>query len=146
MTPTQAWLYLLPPRSPWPSAQKKKEEKRRKQTLEELGTRHYSPRAESFLVLMILAANSSPVDFWTHRRTMEKAPLWTKQRHGYLFLQGDLLRLHPSLGHLSVKLKTRSVMDHTLGKKKKLFFFFSYRLPIVADQPDGGTIFSLSCV
>lgn len=35
------------------------------------------PRVESFFVLMILAANSSWVDFWTHRRTIENAPLHT---------------------------------------------------------------------
>lgn len=31
--------------------------------------------AESFFVLMIFAANSSPLDFWTHRLTIENAPL-----------------------------------------------------------------------
>jgi len=35
------------------------------------------PLVESFLVLIIFAANSKPVDFWTHRRTTEKAPLHT---------------------------------------------------------------------
>lgn len=34
------------------------------------------PLAVSFFVLMILAAYSCPVDFFTHRRTMEKAPLF----------------------------------------------------------------------
>ena len=38
------------------------------------------PRAESFLVLMIFAANSRPVDFCTHRRTIEKAPLRNHKR------------------------------------------------------------------
>lgn len=33
------------------------------------------PRDESFLVLIILAANSRHVDFCTHRRTTENAPL-----------------------------------------------------------------------
>lgn len=33
------------------------------------------PLADSFLVLMILAANSCPEDFFTHLRTTEKAPL-----------------------------------------------------------------------
>lgn len=38
---------------------------------------HYRslPRVVSFLVLIILAANSCPVDFCTHRLTMENAPL-----------------------------------------------------------------------
>lgn len=35
----------------------------------------HSPLAESFLVLIIFAAYSWPVDFLTHRRTTEKAPL-----------------------------------------------------------------------
>lgn len=34
-----------------------------------------SPLADSFLVLMILAAYSCPEDFFTHLRTTEKAPL-----------------------------------------------------------------------
>lgn len=33
------------------------------------------PLVDNFLVLMILAANSSPVDFCTHRRTILNAPL-----------------------------------------------------------------------
>jgi len=35
----------------------------------------YSPLAASFFVLIIFAANSRPVDFCTHLRTMENAPL-----------------------------------------------------------------------
>ena len=38
----------------------------------------FLPRADNFLVLMILAANSKPVDFCTHLRTTEKAPLKRK--------------------------------------------------------------------
>lgn len=33
------------------------------------------PRDVNFFVLIIFAANSRLVDFWTHRLTMEKAPL-----------------------------------------------------------------------
>ena len=33
------------------------------------------PRADSFLVLIIFAANSRPVCLWTHRFTTENAPL-----------------------------------------------------------------------
>lgn len=36
------------------------------------------PRDVNFFVLIIFAANSRPVDFWTHRFTMEKAPLWKR--------------------------------------------------------------------
>lgn len=42
------------------------------------------PLADNFFVLIILAANSSPVDFWTHRLTTEKAPLqkkWLRKFH-----------------------------------------------------------------
>lgn len=39
-----------------------------------------SPLAESFLVLMILAAYSWPVQSLTQRRTTEKAPLGNKDR------------------------------------------------------------------
>lgn len=35
----------------------------------------HSPLGVSFFVLIIFAANSSPVAFCTHRRTTEKAPL-----------------------------------------------------------------------
>lgn len=38
------------------------------------------PLAESFLVLIIFAAYSWPVDFLTHRRTTEKAPLRGKNQ------------------------------------------------------------------
>lgn len=38
----------------------------------------YSPLADNFFVLIILAANSSPVCFWIHFRTTEKAPLQKK--------------------------------------------------------------------
>lgn len=34
------------------------------------------PLVDNFLVLIILAANSSPVDFCTHRRTILNAPLY----------------------------------------------------------------------
>ena len=40
----------------------------------------YSPLADNFLVFIILAANSRPVDFWTHLRTIEKAPLKEKEK------------------------------------------------------------------
>lgn len=40
------------------------------------------PRAESFLVLMILAAYSCPANTFTHLRTMEKAPLGTEGARG----------------------------------------------------------------
>lgn len=40
------------------------------------------PRAESFLVLMILAAYSCPASTFTHLRTMEKAPLGTEEARG----------------------------------------------------------------
>lgn len=40
------------------------------------------PRAESFLVLMILAAYSCPANTFTHLRTMEKAPLGTGEARG----------------------------------------------------------------
>lgn len=40
------------------------------------------PRAESFLVLMILAAYSCPASTFTHLRTMEKAPLGTAEARG----------------------------------------------------------------
>jgi len=33
------------------------------------------PLADNFFVLIIFAANSKPLLFWIHRRTMEKAPL-----------------------------------------------------------------------
>lgn len=39
-----------------------------------------SPLAESFLVLMILAAYSWPVQSLTQRRTTEKAPLGKKKK------------------------------------------------------------------
>lgn len=35
----------------------------------------YSPRADSFLVLIILAAYSCPVEIFMHLLTTEKAPL-----------------------------------------------------------------------
>lgn len=44
--------------------------------------RSLSPRAESFLVLMILAAYSWPVQSLTQRRTTEKAPLGGKKKTG----------------------------------------------------------------
>lgn len=37
------------------------------------------PRAESFRVLIIFAANSKPDVFWTHLFTMENAPLENKR-------------------------------------------------------------------
>lgn len=40
------------------------------------------PRADSFLVLMILAAYSCPANTFTHLRTMEKAPLGRKEARG----------------------------------------------------------------
>lgn len=40
---------------------------------------NFLPLADNFLVLMILAANSNPVDFCTHLLTIEKAPL-SKQK------------------------------------------------------------------
>ena len=40
------------------------------------------PRVDSFFVLITLAAYSCPVLFWMHRRTIENAPLQSKQRHG----------------------------------------------------------------
>lgn len=40
------------------------------------------PRAESFLVLMILAAYSWPASTFTHLRTTEKAPLEDREQHG----------------------------------------------------------------
>lgn len=43
-------------------------------------THTFSPLAESFLVLMILAAYSWPVQSLTQRRTTEKAPLGNKDR------------------------------------------------------------------
>jgi hypothetical protein len=41
----------------------------------------FLPLADNFLVLMILAANSDPVDFCTHLRTTEKAPLKRKNEY-----------------------------------------------------------------
>ena len=41
---------------------------------------HDLPLAESFLVLMILAAKSICVSLWMHFRTMEKAPLQRKRK------------------------------------------------------------------
>jgi hypothetical protein len=41
----------------------------------------WKSRAVNFFVLIIFAANSSPVDFCTHRFTMEKAPLWEKKKY-----------------------------------------------------------------
>ena len=38
------------------------------------------PLADNFLVLIILAANSNPVDFCTHLRTIENAPLKGKRK------------------------------------------------------------------
>ncbi|TNN63728.1 hypothetical protein EYF80_026045 [Liparis tanakae] len=46
-----------------------------KQSVQRNGCPLYLPLAESFFVLMILAAYSWPVDFLTQRRTIEKAPL-----------------------------------------------------------------------
>jgi hypothetical protein len=43
----------------------------------------FLPRADNFLVLMILAANSKPVDFCTHLRTTEKAPLKKEEQRHY---------------------------------------------------------------
>lgn len=40
------------------------------------------PRADSFLVLMILAAYSCPANTFTHLRTMEKAPLGRQEGEG----------------------------------------------------------------
>lgn len=40
------------------------------------------PRADSFLVLMILAAYSCPANTFTHLRTMEKAPLGRQEAGG----------------------------------------------------------------
>lgn len=42
----------------------------------------HSPRADSFLVLMILAAYSCPASTFTHLRTMEKAPLGRREDGG----------------------------------------------------------------
>lgn len=45
------------------------------------------PRADSFLVLIILAAYSWPVHSLTHLRTTEKAPLWnTKKQNPFVSL------------------------------------------------------------
>ena len=40
----------------------------------------FLPLADNFLVFIILAANSSPVAFCTHLRTMENAPLKINRR------------------------------------------------------------------
>ena len=41
------------------------------------------PLADNFFVLIIFAANSSPVDFWTHLRTTEKAPLQFENKRAF---------------------------------------------------------------
>lgn len=46
----------------------------------ELGHCQTLPLAVSFFVLIILAAYSWPVDFFTHLRTTEKAPLGRKKK------------------------------------------------------------------
>lgn len=50
------------------------------------------PLDDSFLVLIILAANSSPVDFWTHRRTIENAPLQEEKMGETVSQEGLCLR------------------------------------------------------
>lgn len=52
------------------------------------------PLADSFLVLMIFAAYSWPVDFLTHRRTTEKAPLQQRDQEEHA---GQHLSIHPSI-------------------------------------------------
>lgn len=47
----------------------------------------YSPLAESFLVLIILAAYSWPVHSLTQRRTTEKAPLKKRKKRQNISLQ-----------------------------------------------------------
>ena len=51
----------------------------------------HSPRADNFLVFIILAANSNPVDFWTHLRTIENAPLKHTQKR---FMDYSLAEQH----------------------------------------------------
>ena len=43
--------------------------------------KRFSPRDVNFFVFIIFAANSSPVDFWTHRFTIENAPLREKKEN-----------------------------------------------------------------
>jgi len=50
------------------------------------------PLADNFFVLMIFAANSNPVLFWIHRRTMEKAPLQRRKSPIYHYKCETLTR------------------------------------------------------
>lgn len=54
-----------------------------------------SPLAESFLVLMILAAYSWPVQSLTQRRTTEKAPLGGKKERAQKDEMGQQHCQHP---------------------------------------------------
>lgn len=61
----------------------KKSRKLRSQITDLLYGSHYvthSPLEVNFFVLIIFAANSKPVDFWTHRLTIENAPLWKQEK------------------------------------------------------------------
>lgn len=60
-----------------------------------MGRQHrYLPLAESFLVLIILAAYSWPASTFTHLRTTEKAPLEDREQHdGVRGLKNCLPRL-----------------------------------------------------
>lgn len=64
--------------------------------------RIHLPLDVNFFVLMIFAANSSPVDFWTHRLTIENAPL----EKIYLKLVFDFYLIHRLTINLVWKLLT----------------------------------------
>lgn len=50
----------------------------------------YSPRADSFLVLMILAAYSCPVEIFMQRLTTEKAPLHNRKHWCHCNVWSDI--------------------------------------------------------
>ena len=72
------------------------------------------PLADNFLVLIILAANSNPVDFCTHLRTIENAPLKSNGKIKMVTPVPSELFGFPSKcgpdhqGHLSRKLEQKS--------------------------------------
>lgn len=68
----------------------------------------FSPLADSFLVLMILAAYSWPVQSLTQRRTTEKAPLGNKDKGTG---GGDGSALSASKAHLSYQADLTAVPD-----------------------------------
>lgn len=61
-------------------------------------------------MLIILAANSRPVDLWTHFRTIEKAPLWFGEVGSDDLVSGLMSGMSKMIGMIRV-----SVMSRVIG-------------------------------